>query len=67
MSTPAPLRGPAFGLARVGTPVGILLRRWAAARHGLDLPHYACVGLIHPRFTRGATGADGRAAARVAR
>lgn len=23
---------------------------------------YSCVGLIHPRFTRGATGADGRAA-----
>jgi hypothetical protein len=23
-----------------------------------DLP-YSCVGLIHPRFTRGATGADG--------
>ncbi len=27
-----------------------------------DLP-YSCVGLIHPRFTRGATGADGRAVA----
>lgn len=27
-------------LARAGTPVGILLRRWAAARHGLTLPHY---------------------------
>ena len=26
-----------------------------------DLP-YSCVGLIHPRYTRGATGADGRAA-----
>uniref|UniRef100_UPI0015E162D7 cysteine protease StiP domain-containing protein n=2 Tax=unclassified Streptomyces TaxID=2593676 RepID=UPI0015E162D7 len=26
-----------------------------------DLP-YRCVGLIHPRYTRGATGADGRAA-----
>ncbi len=24
-----------------------------------DLP-YSCVGLIHPRYTRGATGADGR-------
>jgi hypothetical protein len=22
---------------------------------------YACVGLIHPQYTRGATGADGRA------
>ena len=21
---------------------------------------YSCVGLIHPRYTRGATGADGR-------
>ena len=28
-------------LARAGTPVGILLRRWAAFRHGLRLPHYA--------------------------
>lgn len=26
-----------------------------------DLP-YSCVGLIHPKFTRGATGADGTAA-----
>ncbi|MBB1247259.1 phosphoribosyltransferase, partial [Streptomyces durbertensis] len=26
-----------------------------------DLP-YSCVGLIHPRYTRGATGADGKAA-----
>ena len=23
---------------------------------------YSCVGLIHPRYTRGATGADGTAA-----
>ncbi|WP_307844197.1 cysteine protease StiP family protein [Sanguibacter suaedae] len=30
-----------------------------------DLP-YSCVGLIHPRFTRGATGADGTAAADAA-
>jgi len=28
-------------LARAGTPVGILLRRWAAYRHGVDLPHYS--------------------------
>lgn len=28
-------------LARAGTPVGVLLRRWAQRRHGLDLPHYA--------------------------
>jgi hypothetical protein len=24
---------------------------------------YTCVGLIHPKYTRGATGADGRAVA----
>lgn len=28
-------------LARAGTPVGVLMRRWAQYRHGLDLPHYA--------------------------
>ncbi len=28
-------------LARAGTPVGVLIRRWAAFSHGLDLPHYA--------------------------
>ena len=28
-------------LARAGTPIGILMRRWAHFRHGLDLPHYA--------------------------
>ena len=28
-------------LARAGTPVGVLMRRWAATVHGLDLPHYA--------------------------
>jgi adenine/guanine phosphoribosyltransferase-like PRPP-binding protein len=28
-------------LARAGTPVGILLRRWAEFAHGLDVPHYA--------------------------
>ena len=28
-------------LARAGTPIGILMRRWARLRHGLDLPHYA--------------------------
>jgi hypothetical protein len=27
-------------LARAGTPIGILMRRWAAHAHGLDLPHY---------------------------
>lgn len=28
-------------LARAGTPIGILLRRWAAWRHGLSLEHYS--------------------------
>ncbi|MDT0322741.1 phosphoribosyltransferase [Streptomyces millisiae] len=28
-------------LARAGTPVGILMRRWAQRAHGVDLPHYA--------------------------
>jgi adenine/guanine phosphoribosyltransferase-like PRPP-binding protein len=28
-------------LARAGTPIGILMCRWAKVRHGLDLPHYA--------------------------
>ncbi|MGZ4542546.1 MAG: phosphoribosyltransferase [Mycobacteriaceae bacterium] len=28
-------------LARAGTPVGILVRRWAQQMHGLELPHYA--------------------------
>ncbi|MCO1653456.1 cysteine protease StiP family protein [Pseudonocardia humida] len=41
-------------LARAGTPVGVLLRRWAAARHGLDLPHYA-VSIVRGR------GIDGQA------
>lgn len=35
-------------LARAGTPVGILLRRWAAARHGLTLPHYT-VSIVRGR------------------
>lgn len=34
-------------LARAGTPVGILMRRWAQ-RHGLDLPHYA-VSIVRDR------------------
>lgn len=35
-------------LARAGTPVGVLLRRWARQRHGLDLPHYA-VSIVRGR------------------
>lgn len=27
-------------LARAGTPIGILMRRWALAAHGIDVPHY---------------------------
>lgn len=37
-------RGPRpvlVSLARVSTPVGVLMRRWARHRHSLDLPHYA--------------------------
>jgi hypothetical protein len=38
------LRGNApvlVSLARAGTPVGILMKRWAWEVHGLQLPHYA--------------------------
>jgi adenine/guanine phosphoribosyltransferase-like PRPP-binding protein len=35
-------------LARAGTPIGILMRRWAAWRHDLDLPHYA-VSIVRGR------------------
>jgi phosphoribosyl transferase-like protein/phosphoribosyltransferase-like predicted ribonucleoside biosynthesis protein/RNA binding Pelota-like protein len=35
-------------LARAGTPIGILLRRWAAHAHRLDLPHYA-VSIVRGR------------------
>nr|WP_244299095.1 cysteine protease StiP domain-containing protein [Streptomyces viridochromogenes] len=35
-------------LARAGTPVGILMRRWAQYRHGIDLPHYA-VSIVRGR------------------
>ena len=35
-------------LARAGTPVGILLRRWYATTHGLDVPHYA-VSIVRGR------------------
>ncbi|MFF2192531.1 phosphoribosyltransferase [Streptomyces sp. NPDC058157] len=43
--TPSPVL---VSLARAGTPVGVLMRRWAAARHGLDLPHYA-VSIVRGR------------------
>jgi hypothetical protein len=35
-------------LARAGTPVGILMRRWARHAYGLDLPHYA-VSIVRGR------------------
>lgn len=35
-------------LARAGTPVGVLMRRWALDAHGLDLPHYA-VSIVRGR------------------
>lgn len=44
-------RGPGLvlaSLARAGTPVGILLRRWFAAAHGEDVPHYA-VSIVRGR------------------
>jgi hypothetical protein len=28
-------------LARAGTPVGVLIKRWLKARHGINAPHYA--------------------------
>ncbi|WP_207312916.1 phosphoribosyltransferase [Streptomyces nodosus] len=45
----APARRPVLvSLARAGTPVGVLMRRWARRRHGLDLPHYA-VSIVRGR------------------
>ncbi|HEV7192360.1 MAG TPA: phosphoribosyltransferase [Jatrophihabitantaceae bacterium] len=35
-------------LARAGSPIGILLRRWAHFAHGVDLPHYA-VSIVRGR------------------
>ncbi|MBF9073184.1 phosphoribosyltransferase [Streptacidiphilus fuscans] len=35
-------------LARAGTPVGVLMRRWARQVHGLELPHYA-VSIVRGR------------------
>ncbi|MER5790385.1 phosphoribosyltransferase [Streptomyces sp. NPDC001980] len=35
-------------LARAGTPVGVLMRRWAQVRYGVDLPHYA-VSIVRGR------------------
>ncbi|HET6878149.1 MAG TPA: phosphoribosyltransferase [Jatrophihabitans sp.] len=35
-------------LARAGTPVGVLMRRWARFAHGIELPHYA-VSIVRGR------------------
>ncbi len=35
-------------LARAGTPVGVLLRRWLSWRHGMDVPHYS-VSIVRGR------------------
>ncbi|KAB8171204.1 phosphoribosyltransferase [Streptomyces sp. 3MP-14] len=35
-------------LARAGTPVGVLMRRWARHAHGRDVPHYA-VSIVRGR------------------
>ncbi|MFD6926424.1 phosphoribosyltransferase [Streptomyces sp. NPDC059944] len=43
--TPRPVL---VSLARAGTPVGVLMRRWAQHQHGLDLPHYA-VSIVRGR------------------
>ncbi|MER7584573.1 phosphoribosyltransferase [Kitasatospora sp. NPDC097691] len=54
-------------LARRGAGADLDHVRLLAAQRGVeveevdDLP-YTCVGLIHPRYSRGATGADGRSA-----
>jgi hypothetical protein len=55
-------------LARAGAGADLDHVRLLAEQRGVpveevaELP-YSCVGLIHPRFTRGATGGDGRAVA----
>ncbi|UQX90263.1 phosphoribosyltransferase [Jatrophihabitans telluris] len=56
-------RGPhavLVSLARAGTPVGVLMRRWARWRHGLELDHYA-VSIVRGR------GIDASALAFLAR
>jgi hypothetical protein len=37
-----------ISLARAGTPIGILIRRWAHSRYGVSLPHYA-VSIVRGR------------------
>ncbi|GAB7183366.1 phosphoribosyltransferase [Kitasatospora sp. Ki12] len=54
-------------LARRGAGADLDHVRLLAAQRGVEVEEvdglpYTCVGLIHPRYSRGATGADGRAA-----
>ncbi|KOT35922.1 phosphoribosyltransferase [Streptomyces caelestis] len=56
-------------LARAGAGsdldhVRLLARQRGVPVEEVDGLPYTCVGLIHPRYTRGATGADGRAVTR---
>lgn len=58
-------------LVRPGADAELRHVRLLAAQRGVELVEvadlaYTCVGLIHPRFTRGATGADGTAATAAA-
>jgi len=44
-------RGPGLvlaSLARAGTPIGVLMRRWAQFAHNLELPHYS-VSIVRGR------------------
>ena len=57
-------RGPdvvLVSLARAGTPVGVLMRRWAAARHGLDAAALRRVDRARPRHRPGRAALPGRA------
>ncbi|MBE7187227.1 RNA-binding protein, partial [Jatrophihabitans endophyticus] len=54
-------------LVRAGEPDALAHVRLLAERRGVPVHEveglaYRCVGLIHPRFTRGATGSTGTAA-----
>ena len=55
-------------LARAGAGADLDHVRLLAEQRGVPVEEveglpYTCVGLIHPQYTRGATGADGRAVA----
>jgi hypothetical protein len=44
--------------------VRLLARRRGVPVRDVDALAFSCVGLIHPRYTRDATGADGKATLR---